>query len=268
MPVPEIKFKEGDLIFFEPANPYINGLKSKDTYEFGIIDHIYFDGYGVDIYELFDTRKIEGIPVKDYDFNQKRRKLPKNWSYNTDLIHLTWDNQPKGYNGQAFSRDNKGYREGIKWGVFVPRASQDREGYPDVDINKEGYLITWKHEQYKMSKSTYTLVPFHKAYSEPSEYAKAVEVYNNEILRQRSLSDWDWIVETEIDKNVNFWCAINSIDNETKTKIRTFLITQLNHYWKDGKSSGIECRMCMGKLQWREYGKKKWIDVMVGLLED
>lgn len=268
MPAPEIKFKEGDLIFFEPANPYINGLKSKNVYEFGIIDHIYFDGYGVDIYEPFDTRKIEGIPVKDYDFNQKRRKLPKNWSYDTDLIHLTWDNQPDGYNGQVFNMDNKGYREGIEYGIFVPRSSQDKEGYLEVDINKEGYLITWKHQQYKISKSSYVLVPFNKAYEEPIEYAKTVEAYNNEVLRQRSLSDYDWIIETEIDKNLNRWCTINSINNETKTKIRTFLIEQMKYYWKDGKGNGIECRMYMGKLQWREEGQKKWIDIAVELLED
>ena len=187
MSAPEIKFKEGDLIFFESANPYINGLKSKDAYEFGIIDHIYFDGYGVDIYELFDTRKIEGIPVKDYDFYQKRRKLPKNWSHNTDLIHLTWDNQPDGYNGQAFNRDNEGYRKGIEWGVFVPRSSQDREGYPEVDINKEGYLIAWKHQQYKISKITYTLVPFNKAYGEPSEYAKDVVLNTERVKTNRNI---------------------------------------------------------------------------------
>ena len=81
------RFKKGDLVYFINRG----GLFTPYYYvDWGIVEDVYAETYGLKLYELRDVRAIDGIPIKDYNFESiKWRKLPKGWSYYTPLFRLT-----------------------------------------------------------------------------------------------------------------------------------------------------------------------------------
>ena len=88
-------FEIGQVAYYhKPLNVSIKN--PVDVVRWGIVEEVYHDGYCLANYEPVDGRTINGVLFKDYNFNnEKRKKLPKGWTYSTKLINEGFDENIK-----------------------------------------------------------------------------------------------------------------------------------------------------------------------------
>lgn len=244
------QFEIGKLVYF---------VDKYHKMDWGIIEDAYSDGYAIALYEQADCRTVEGKPVADYDFHQKPRKLPKNWSWNCDLVKLALDYHK--FEGFEFSyNDPDSLKKGIEIGAFVRPDSQDKAGYPEAAITKDGYRIVWKHDLYSSCpehkrRPNYAIVNWRYIYPTFEEADDVVKAYNAELKRQASLSDYDWSLE-QIDKTLD---RAIFLDKESKAKIRQWLIENTN-------VEDVDIRIANGHVEWKKVCNIKWITLNPSLL--
>lgn len=245
------QFEIGQLVYFT------NNVGS--SLDWGIIEEVYSDGYAIALYEQVDCRTIEGTPVAKYDFHQKPKKLPKNWSWDYDLVKLAWDYHK--FDGFKFSYDDpNSLKKGIEIGALVRPDSQDKTGYPDAVVTKDGYQIVWKHDLYSSSperkrRVNYAVVNWRYIYSTYNEAKSIIDAYNAELKRQASLSDYDWSLE-QIDKTLY---RAYFLDKEGKAKIRQWLIGNT-------KVENVDIRSVGGYVEWKYEYNKQWKAIVPELL--
>lgn len=254
----EKEFKIGQVVYFTknlnvstPTQNYIQ------TIGWGIVDEIYSDGYALAMYELVDARMVDGIPIAEYEFNKKRKKLPKGWDYNTRLFEITtdprWENVFKNIDGTI--KDPENLKHLIDIGVLVRPSSQDKAMEVEEDINKDGWTIVSAHRYWKHNQSDYEVVPCHKLYGSYDEAKAVVDDYIAELNRQAELSDYDWSVE-QIDKALDRWRNIHGASENECKAIREFLLKQDN-------IEDIDVRTTSAGFQWKYEKNKKWMTVEV-----
>lgn len=144
--------------------------------------------------------------------------------------------------------------------MFVRPSSQDRTGYPDAEIIKEGYRIVWKHDLYssdpsKQKRSNYAIVNWRYVYSSYDEVKKVLSDYQAELNRLVEMSDYDWSLE-QIDKVLN---RSVFIAKEDKSKIKQWLIDNTN-------IEEVEIRCSSGYPEWKYEKSKKWKQLNPDLL--
>ena len=59
------RFKKGDIVFFIRNN--------QGAIDWGEVETVFCDRNVLTLYELRDERTVEGIPIKDYNFNPEKR---------------------------------------------------------------------------------------------------------------------------------------------------------------------------------------------------
>lgn len=246
------QFNIGQIVFFT------NNIGNE--WDWGIVDDVYSDGYAIALYELVDCRRVESIPVAEYNFHKSYRKLPKGWNYDTDLVHLDFEHHKELKDVKFAFYDIDSIQNAIDKGVFVRPSSQDRVGYPEAEITKEGYRIVWKHDLYssdpsKRSRSNYAIVNWRYVYSSYDEVKKVLSDYQAELNRLVEMSDYDWSLE-QIDKVLN---RSVFIAKEDKSKIKQWLIDNTN-------IEEVEIRCSSGYPEWKYEKNKKWKQLNPDLL--
>ena len=116
----EAAFQAGDVVYFLTPD--------KRSVDFGICKDFYCDGYGLELYEYPDFRTVCGVPIKNFEFNQVRRKLPKGWSWETDLCKIGFD-EAEGFHPKyrGIHMDNpEELKQAIENGELEKRRSQDQ----------------------------------------------------------------------------------------------------------------------------------------------
>lgn len=237
----------GSLVYFiDPSN--------KQKLDWGIVSDIYSDGYCLKLYEFRDIRTIEGIPIKEYDFSQNSRKLPKGWSHNTDLIHLGRDPKwVKIMDDEKITYEKDNLLHLIDIGAFVSPDSQDSACEVQSDITKNGYKLTKNHDERFINKEvrpSYAIVYPFNIYPTWQEAQAVIDDYNNELKRQSELSDYDWSVE-QIDRILNKYYINGHTEEECKS-IHDFLLNQKN-------VEDIMVRITTRGFQWKYKKNKDWI---------
>ena len=74
------RFKTGDIVFFIRNN--------QGAIDWGEVETVFCDRNVLNLYELRDERTVEGIPIKDYNFNPEKsdwRKLPEGFLKKYDM---------------------------------------------------------------------------------------------------------------------------------------------------------------------------------------
>lgn len=74
------RFKKGDIVFFIRNN--------QGAIDWGEVETVFCDRNVLTLYELRDERTVEGIPIKDYNFNPEKsdwRKLPEGFLKKYDM---------------------------------------------------------------------------------------------------------------------------------------------------------------------------------------
>lgn len=244
-------FEMGQIVFFvKDFNKAI---------DWGVVEEIYGDGYGLALYEPIDDRMIEGIPIDEYNFNQKPRKLPKGWSWDTDLVHMTINPDiAKQKESEPYNYNPSTLQHLIDIGLLVRPNSQWLFSTVEADITKDGYTIIRKSKSSLMDsreRPNYAIVPFHRIYSTAEEAQSIVKKTYEELKRQSELSDYDWSVE-QIDKSLNQYAYVKNIDDKEKQAIRDFILSQKN-------VEDIEVRGISEGFQWKYWKNKRWNTVII-----
>lgn len=152
-------FNEGDIVYW--CGSYGNG---RYDVKWGRVDEQFSDAVYVDFLELREHRTVNGIPLDEWKEDTYYHKLPKNWTYNTQLYELEWQNI------EDFSEYKAFVEEAAKQGIIVDKdtftfsfvsnpkllkiaysvgllvkSSTIFHGRIDEEITKEGYRIIKKY---------------------------------------------------------------------------------------------------------------------------
>lgn len=242
----EKRFNPGDIVYWchRRGNEY--------SVHWGMVDEQFSDAVVIDYLVPRERRRVNGIPIDEFQSEQRYRKLPKGWTYNTELFELTWDDFiPAEKEFKLDITDPNSIKSAYNQG-FLVKDSTIFHGVIEADITKEGFRIVKKYPYY-MRHIDYVSIRPNKVYFTYEEAKKEVDENIAEFQRQASLSDYDWSVE-QIDKTLARWKFLNDASPETVEKYRSWLIGM-----KDVEY--IETRIFGGDLQWKYWKNKRWNNI-------
>ena len=242
----EKRFKQGDIVYWCHQEGHIYSV------HYGMIDEQFSDAVCIDYIVPRERRLIDGIPINEFESEQRYRKLPKGWSWNTELFELTYE--PLTEEEITFKIDitnpetlKIAYEKG-----YLVKDSTIFHGQIEDEITKDGYRIVKKYP-IDLHHIDHTSVRPDKVYFTYEEAKKEVEDNIAEFNRQANLSDYDWSVE-QIDKTLGFWKHLSgSTDNEVK-HYRDWLLAMDN-------VEDIEVRLFGGNVQWKYWKNKRWMNI-------
>lgn len=217
---------------------------------FGIVEEHYIDCVALQMIEPRDMRTVQGIPVKEFVTPTRWQKLPKGWTYSTDLVGMGWDTS---MDNRTFDWTNpedilRAYHEGI----LVNVRDNDHAQF-EADLSKsEGYRIIRKYPMYEYHPD-YMSVDYRNVFLNCQDAEAARESIRAEFKRQAALSEYDWSVE-QIDKELDRWAAVYGVADTEKQKYRDWLLAR-------DKVEDIEVRISQGQIQWKYWKNKKWMAI-------
>lgn len=240
----EKRFKQGDIVYWchQRGHEY--------SVHYGMVDEQFSDAVCIDYIVPRERRLVDGVPIDKFESEQRYRKLPKGWSYKTQLFEITYE--PLTEDEIAFKIDitkpetiKSAYEKG-----YLVKDSTIFHGKVEDEITKDGYRVVKKYPRECLHHIDHTSVRPDKVYFTYEEAKREVEDNIAEFHRQASLSDYDWSVE-QIDKTLNFWKGLSGAsDNEVK-QYRDWLLGMSN-------VEDIETRIFGGNIQWKYWKNKKW----------
>ncbi|MDO5151695.1 MAG: hypothetical protein Q4D76_20295 [Oscillospiraceae bacterium] len=220
---------------------------------YGIVEEHYVDTICLQLYELLDTRLINGIPIKDFITPTRWHKLPKGWSYDTKLFEITYGeypHDPKDYN----LKNPNDILKAIEDGILVKVQDNDHARIRDEIDSKLGWRICREYPIYE-HHPTYTSIRYYDVYGSYNEAMKVIHEHDAEFKRQSELSDYDWSVE-QIDKELNRWAYMYSISVEEKQRYREWILSL-------DKVEDVEIRILQGTIQWKYCKNKRWMNIEI-----
>ena len=238
----EKRFNQGDIVYW----CHRHGHEYEVNY--GMVDEQFSDAVCIDYLSLKENRRINGVPINEFKNEERYKKLPKGWSYDTQLFEITYD-EIKECTG---SIDNpESIKEAYEHELLV-KDSTKFHGVIEAEITKDGYRIVKKYPQWQHHISHTSIRPS-KVYFTYEEAQREVDENIAEFNRQASLSNYDWSVE-QIDKTLNRWVNISGETDQLKEKYKNWLLDI-----KDVED--IETRIYSGNIQWKYWKNKKWNNI-------
>lgn len=213
---------------------------------FGIVLDHYTDCVSLELYDLPELRRINGVKFDEFVTPTRWMKLPKGWTYHTDLVNLTFDDYP---NGDGLCIDNPDeVLEAIEKGLLVEVASRDYSNVESEIDSKYGYRLVRKPSQeYHPSCISVRWDRLYKTFDEAKAVITARDV---ELKAMAELSDYDWAVK-DMDRILNQWQKIYGITDELKDEYREWLL-DLEHF------EDVEIRLFNKNIQWKYWKNKRW----------
>ena len=229
---------------------YLKDRAHKPTVQFGEVIEHYPSCIVLQLYELKDRRMIGGIPIAEFPSTTRFQKLPKQWTWDTDLIHMEFAPHPEEAKAIRLCVPES-IREGISNGCLV-RVRDNDHCTLDTEITKDGWRIVKKYVGYVFDRIS---VPWHEVYPTYDEASESAAKIYEEILRQRSLTDEEWSVE-QIDKTLDAWAFANGITDDEKSRVRENIMRLDN-------IADVEVRHIAGTIQWKYFKNKRWNNIEV-----
>lgn len=238
------RFDTGEIVYW--CHSYGNGIYSV---KYGMVDEQFSDAVVVDYLTPRDRRLINGIPINDFESEQKRRKLPKGWTYSTPLYELTYsDLTSKEIEFVLDIKKPETIKEAYGKGYLV-KDNTIFHGNIEADITKEGFKIVKKYPRDKHHIDHVNLYPW-KVYRSYDKALQEVDDLKKEFIRQTLLTDYEWSVE-QIEKTLNRWKVQNDASEEEMNRIKKFILSMENVEY-------IEMRLFGGNVEWKYEDKKRW----------
>ena len=242
-------WKPGDIVYWMHKDGWWPKV------HWGMISDVYTDGLTVDYLEPYEVRRVNNIPINEFETESRYKKLPKGWTYNTELYKITYDERPKDFYTSTKQDDPASIINAYNKGYLV-KSSSIFHGEITTDITKEGYRIVKRYPVWYMSSShkptTATLL-----YSEACvSYKEAKDRCDAEIAefkRQASLSDREWSIE-QINHTLDHWKKLYGKTDEETNNVRDKLFNK--PYVED-----LEVRLSNNELQWKYWKNKKWFNI-------
>lgn len=238
------KIVEGDIVFF--CHSYGNG---RYRVKFGIVDAVYCDGVVLDYLAPCETRMIDGVPLEEFKPTDKFKKLPKGWTYNTELFSVTYRKMFSDL--RVDITDPASIKHAYEIGALVKRRDKFN-GNIEAEITKEGWRIVLKYPMWNNEPNGITL-NHREAFLTYKEAKEVVDKNLAEFKRQLSLTDAEWSKEL-IDKEINHWILGTAPGVEEIERVRGFFDSIEN-------IEDVEARVYQGRVQWKYEKNKRWYDV-------
>ena len=239
----EKRFNQGDIVY------WCHQYGHEYSVHYGMVDEQFSDAVCIDHLSLKECRRVNGIPIDEFQSEQRDRKLPKGWSYDTKLYEITYDTIDGCSDGRIDNPDSLklAYEKGL-----LVKDETIFHGVIEADITKDGYKIVKKYPQWQHHFSRSSVRP-DKVYFTYKEAKKEVDDNIAEFHRQASLSEYDWSLE-QIDNTLKRWQFISGETDRLKELYRNCLIGM-----KDVED--IETRIFGGEIQWKYWKNKKWNNI-------
>lgn len=242
--IPSERFYKGDIVY------WCDGTEGKYKVKFGMVNEQWHDGYvWIDFLFPKERRLVNGIPIDDFKSEDRYKKLPKGWSYDTRLYEITYETLSE-EDKQAVCdiRDPKSIKALYDKGYLVKDETLFW-GEIRAEITANGYRIRkaypmWEHH---IENITLHWLKIRRTYEEAQA---EVDAKMAEFYRQASLSEYDWSLE-QIDKVLNEWKHYNDASDE---EVRTYR----DEFLKMDKLEEVEARTYAKAVQWKRIDNKKW----------
>ncbi len=240
----EKRFNPGDIVYWchQRGHEY--------SVHYGIVDEQFSDAVVIDYIVPRERRRVDGVPIDEFQSEQRYRKLPKGWTYDTKLFELTWDDLT--YEENIFILDiskPETLKEAYDKGYLV-KDSTIFHGVIEDEITKDGFRIVKKYPRECLHHIDHVSIFPHKVYFTYEEAKKEADENIAEFHRQASLSDYDWAVE-QIDKTLDMWKAFNDVSDKDVKAYRDWLLGM-----KDVEN--IETRLWGKEIQWKYWKNARW----------
>lgn len=247
----------GQVVYFLERT----GYNYQYQIHFGIVDDIFSDKVAVKRLTTKENRLIDGIPYDEFKTPTRWQKLPKDWTYNTELFKLTWDD--------AISEKHKDYRidnpDDILAAIadgFLIYSNQKDWSHIEAEIDKhQGWRLIRKTDPGDWI-SFYSTFYYNELYYSYTEAQQQIDAYDNELKRQAALSDEEWSLE-QIEKDVDRYLGLNYPDEEIRAERKERI---MDWFRSMDHIDDIETRLSGQTIQWKYWKNKKWIDVDQNIL--
>ena len=140
----EKRFNQGDIVYWchcDGGGEY--------SIHYVMVDEQFSDAVCIDYLVPRERRRVDGVPIDEFQSEQRYRKLPKGWTYNTKLFELTWDDLS--YEESILILDvtkTETIKEAYDKGYLV-KDSTIFHGVIEDEITKDGFRIV-KNTQEKV----------------------------------------------------------------------------------------------------------------------
>ena len=241
----ERRFNQGDIVY------WCHHKGNADySVHYGMVDEQFSDAVVIDYIVPRERRRVDGVPIDEFQSEQRYRKLPKGWTYNTELFKLTWDDfTPEEKEFVLDISKPETLKEAYDKGYLV-KDNTIFHGVIEDEITKDGFRIVKKYPRESFHHIDHVSIRPDKVYFTYGEAKKEVDENIAEFHRQASLSDYDWSVE-QIDKTIERWRYVTDSSPKAMKAYRDWLLNLEN-------IEDIETRIFGGNIQWKYWNKKKW----------
>lgn len=241
----EKRFKNGDIVYW-----CHNNGRGEYLVKNGMVDEQFSDAVVIDYLAGRERRLVNGIPIDEFESQTKYKKLPKDWTYNTEqLFKITYsDLTDKETSYHIDFEKPETIKKAYDLGYLVKDCTIFH-GNIEADITIEGYRIVKKYPMWQHHIDHVSIRP-DKVYFTYEEAKSEVDKNVKEFKRQLSLTDYEWAVE-HICKNLDIFKAIHSLDERDIDVYREFILGMDN-------VENIETRIYQGQIQWKYEDKKRW----------
>lgn len=233
-------FPIGSVCYFVRKNGHRWDIK------FGTVEEHYPSAIVLQLYDLANTELIDGVPIEEFQHPTPWKKLPKGWSYDTELFKVTY----RGLDISAIKlTDPQSILRAIQEGILIK--VQDKEyGFPYPEVTSEyGWRIVFQYDKYCPS---YVSLQFDEVYETYEEAQSVVDAHIAELERQAALSDLEWSIE-QIDHNLD---RAIFLSEENKKEVGKFLLSQ-------DRVEDIETRIYMNNFQWKYKKNRRWVNTPI-----
>ena len=246
---------------------YVKRRKNRYFVDYGIVYDNYSDCVVLQRLTFRDRRMIvseffkEPVPFKDFPHQTEWRKLPKGWSWNTQLFSYVMQEETDAEKNANIRLDEpetiiKAYNDGVlvnvrdvpyekieaviegKFGYKLIRKSKEPERVIDPDGPVDTVGIAWI-----------------QCFSTYAEAKAACDKYEAELEAQAEMSDLEWSVSL-IDHDIDRWAKLRGISDENKARARDYLMGL-----KDLEN--VETRVIGEGLQYKYWKHKRWVTVPI-----
>lgn len=241
----------GTVVFFVDYMMYGNGIRK--YVNFGTIDFHYPGAVKLNLYSPPIRKAIDGVPVEKIHFPTPFKKLPKKWSYDTELYKVTDIPLPPAVVEESKHLSMKkveDIKRAIEIGCLVDRKEIDYGRIETNISNGDGWQIVKRYNTFteplrNISKQTWEV---YQTYEEAEE---AIAEETRQLQIEANMSDEEWSIY-QIDRTL----SKISMPETDREKYRSFLLSL-------DKIEDVVIRLSGGAIQWKYDGNKRWNNIVV-----
>lgn len=241
------KFPQGSVVY------YIDTINGIQLVYFGLAHEYFHDALYIKLLHMKDNRLINGIPYNEFKTPTRKKKLPKGWTYSTDLFEQTYDDSCYEEFCKIKINDPELILNAYNKGYLIDAEKYDASWIKSV-IEQDGYYLTREYPSiYNCPESRvepYIFVPYHKVYHTYEEAQKVIDDWNAEQQRRAAQTDYEWNAEN-LDYELNRFQHMYNKSDEDIQQIRDFILALPDF-------EDLEFKIFDKVFQFKNCNKKKW----------